>query len=119
MMRRKFSSERSANIAGSDGAGIVDQDVQCAAAELGRGRGGFARRSRVAHVEDERLRGTAGGGDRFRGGHRGVLVDVGHQHGGPGRGEGTGDRLAEAAARTGHQRRALVEPEDVTLLRHQ
>ena len=78
---------------GRDGAGVVDQDVQCAAAEFGRGGGGFGRRSRVAHVEDERLGGTAGRGDRFRGGHRGVLVDVGHQHRGPGRGESAGNRL--------------------------
>src|SRR6202011_5214868 len=51
---------------GRDGAGVVDQYVQCAAAKFGPGGGGFARRSRVAHVEDERLGGTAGGGDRFR-----------------------------------------------------
>ena len=100
---------------GRDGAGIVDQYVQCAAAQFGRRCGGFGRRRRVAHIEDERLRGTAGGGDGFRGCHRGVLVDIGHQHSGPGRGEGAGDRLADAAARTGHQRRAAVEPEDVTV----
>ena len=61
---------------------------------------------------------TAVGGDRFHGRHRGVLVDIGHQHRGPGGGEGTGDRLADTAARTGHQRRAPVEPEHVTP-RHQ
>jgi len=54
-----------------------------------------------------------------RGCHRGVLVDIGHQHSGPRCGEGAGDRLAYAAARTGHQRGAAVEPEDVTVLGHQ
>ena len=104
---------------GRDGAGVVDKDVQRAPTQLGRRRGGFARGRRVTHVEDERLRSTAGGGDGCRGGHRGILVDVAHQNGGPRGREGAGDRLADPAARSGDQRRAAVEPEDVTLRRHQ
>ena len=86
-MRRKFSSDEVREHRGGDRAGVVDQDVQCAAAEFGGRRGGFGRRRRVSHVEDERLRGAALGGNGFRGGHRGIFVDVGDQHRGPGRGE--------------------------------
>jgi hypothetical protein len=37
--------------------------VQGAAAKLGSYRRGFRRRRRIAHIEDERLRDTACGGD--------------------------------------------------------
>ena len=78
---------------GRDGAGVVDEDVQRAPTQLGRRRGGFTRGRQFTHVEDERLRSTARGGDRFRGGHRGILVDVAHQNGGPRGREGAGDHL--------------------------